>query len=164
MVSTTLLARVRDGMTFPVMMKEMRSRMRGARASWLLFISTGLTIGMALTILVTRWDAATGAGGQDPQTLTRAMADIGRSLFIGLMLVEGLLGAFIAPALTAGTISNERERQTLEFLLLTRLSGANIALGKLCSALSFLFMLLLCSLPVTAVVFLFGGVSPGQFC
>ena len=45
---------------------------------------------------------------------------------------------------------------------MTRLSCLNIALGKLVSSLSFMAMMLLCSLPVLAMTLLLGGVSPAQ--
>jgi len=157
-----LLTRVRDGLTFPVMMKEMRSRMRGTRAPWMILISTVVTISVAMLMLGMHWNDA--VNGSSMSIIAHTMAELGRMLFGVLVLVEGMLAALLAPALTAGAISSEREQQTLEFLQLTRLSGTNIALGKLFSALSFLFLLLLCALPVGAVVFLLGGVSPGQFC
>ena len=45
---------------------------------------------------------------------------------MGLMLLS-------APAMTAGTISGERERQTLDLLLMTKMSSLSIVIGKLLS-------------------------------
>ncbi|MHB0936354.1 MAG: ABC transporter permease [Armatimonadota bacterium] len=150
--------RLQWSLSFPVLMKEMRSRMRGIRAPILLFITTGLTVLVGLLIIGTQWSsfADESYGGYNN------MADIGKSLFIGLVILEGILCSLIAPALTAGAISIEREQQTLELLLLTRLSCTNIVLGKLLSSLGFLVVMLLCSLPVWAISFLLGGVDPGQ--
>ncbi|MHB9107530.1 MAG: ABC transporter permease [Armatimonadota bacterium] len=150
--------RLQWSLSFPVLMKEMRSRMRGIRAPILLFITTGLTVLVGLLIIGTQWSSFAGEsyGGYNN------MADIGKSLFIGLVILEGILCSLIAPALTAGAISIEREQQTLELLLLTRLSCTNIVLGKLLSSLGFLVVMLLCSLPVWAISFLLGGVDPGQ--
>lgn len=150
--------RLHLNMALPVLMKEMRSRMRGLRAPVLLLITTGITIAVGLIIIMTQWsDYADDVSG-----LHDSMANIGHSLFIGLIIVEAILAALIAPALTAGSISIEREQQTLEFLLLTRLSCHNILLGKLVSSLSFLLMMMLCSLPVLAISFLLGGVDPAM--
>ncbi len=79
-------------------------------------------------------------------------------------MLEAILCGLIAPALTAGAISIEREQQTLDLLLLTRLSDVNILFGKLFSALSFIAMILICALPVVAISFLLGGVAPAQLC
>jgi ABC-type transport system involved in multi-copper enzyme maturation permease subunit len=66
---------------------------------------------------------------------------------------------FIAPALTSGAITGERERQTYDLLRTTLLSEPTFVLGKLESALAYLFMLLLAAIPLQSVAFLFGGVS-----
>ena len=61
---------------------------------------------------------------------------------------------------TLDRISLEREKQTLDLLTTTPISSLAIILGKLLSALSWVFLLLLASIPVTALVFTFGGVGP----
>jgi len=150
--------RKRPGLSLPVLMKEMRSRMRGIRAPILLFITTGLTILVGLLIVGMSWNSY----ADGPYDTYSNLAEIGKALFIGLVILEGILCAVIAPALTAGAISIEREQQTLDLLLLTRLSCSNIVLGKLFSSLGFLLVVLLCSLPVWAISFLLGGIDPGQ--
>ena len=42
------------------------------------------------------------------------------------------------------------------------MSSLWIVLGKLLSSLSYVFLLMLAALPLFSLVFLFGGVSPGQ--
>jgi hypothetical protein len=76
------------------------------------------------------------------------------------MMLQTLMVAVLAPAATAGAISSEREHQTLELLAVTPISSLAIVLGKLLSALAWLFVLILASIPVTALVFVFGGVAP----
>jgi hypothetical protein len=85
---------------------------------------------------------------------------VGRGIFIGLMMLQTLMVAVLAPAATAGAISSEREHQTLELLAVTPISSVAIVLGKLLSALAWVFVLILASIPVTAIVFVFGGVAP----
>jgi hypothetical protein len=74
--------------------------------------------------------------------------------------VETLLVVFLAPASTAGAISLEREKQTLDMLAATPISSLAIVVGKLLSALAYVFLLIAASIPLTAIVFVFGGVSP----
>ena len=83
-------------------------------------------------------------------------------LFIMLALLQMALVLFITPGLTAGAISSEREKQTLNMLLMTTQSSAQIVIGKLTSSIAYLGLLLIAGLPIYSVVFLFGGVSPWQ--
>ncbi|MER1999734.1 MAG: ABC transporter permease subunit [Lysinibacillus sp.] len=83
-------------------------------------------------------------------------------LFLVLSVAQILLVLFITPGLTAGSISTEREKQTLNMLLTTTQTSWQIILGKLTSSLAYLALLLLASLPIYSIVFLFGGVAPLQ--
>ena len=60
---------------------------------------------------------------------------------------------------TAGAISGERERQTFDLLRTTLLSAESFVLGKLISALSYVFLLVLVSIPLQSIAFLLGGLS-----
>ena len=73
--------------------------------------------------------------------------------------IEYVLILFIIPAMTAGSISGEREKQTLEILLTTRISTLQIVLGKLASSISMMLLLAFSSMPIVAMVFSIGGIS-----
>jgi ABC-2 type transport system permease protein len=75
-------------------------------------------------------------------------------------VLQLVLIIFVTPATFSTAISGERQRQTLDLLLVTRLSSLGITLGKLIAAVSFDLLLLVCSLPIFSLVFLFGGVGP----
>ncbi len=136
--------------------KELRGRMRGRRAFVVLTVHLLLVAGFAWMIegLAER-TIASGFGGA-----FSASAEIGRQMFTALLALLTLIVLVLAPASTAGAISLEREKQTLDLLTTTPISSLAIILGKLLSALSWVFLLLLASIPVTALVFTFGGVSP----
>jgi ABC-type transport system involved in multi-copper enzyme maturation permease subunit len=142
--------------------KELRGRMRGRRAFviltlYLLFLAT---IGWAWELIVARHYDASGSlnGG----SAAFASALIGQEIFGALLLVETLLVVFLAPAFTAGAISLEREKQTLDMLATTPISSVAIVIGKLLSALTYVFILIGASIPLTAMVFVFGGVGPDE--
>ena len=84
-----------------------------------------------------------------------------RYMFTVLSMVQLALIMFMTPGLTAGVISGERERQTLNMLLTTEQSSTSIILSKLISSVAFLFLMISASLPLYSIVFLYGGVSPG---
>jgi ABC-type transport system involved in multi-copper enzyme maturation permease subunit len=66
----------------------------------------------------------------------------------------------VAPALTSGAISVEREKQTLELLITTPVSTLGLVVGKLFSSLAYVFLLIAASVPLMSIVFAFGGLAP----
>lgn len=80
------------------------------------------------------------------------------SLYIFVATVEFTLLLFLVPAISAGTISGERERQTLDLMLTTSMSPTDIVLGKLLASLSTVLLLIVSSFPIIALVFIYGGV------
>lgn len=147
-----LIQDVRVFRTNPVMLKELRERMRGARAFVVITVYLGLMSAFALLLyLIQR--------GVLQSQRTSVTGELGRVLFIGVVGVELLLIIFIAPALTAGAVTTERERKTYDLLQITLLPRASFIIGKLESALSYIFLLLLAAIPLQSIAFLFGGVS-----
>lgn len=85
-------------------------------------------------------------------------------LYSAISVMQIILVVFIVPSLTAGSIAGEREKQTLEILLTTRLSSGQIVRGKLASSISDLILVVFSSIPVMAIVFSIGGVRIGDLC
>ena len=144
-----------------IMVKELRSRMRGRRA----FIV--LTVYLAILALITYGvyavvaPAARGGGfgvgvggGQ-----ANASALIGQSIFSVLSIFQLILVCFIAPAFTSGQISMEREKQTLDLLVSTPMRPGAIVIGKLAAALAFVVLMIVAAIPITAIVLMYGGAS-----
>jgi ABC-type transport system involved in multi-copper enzyme maturation permease subunit len=152
------LAGITSGMV-AVGSKELRGRMRGPRAFIALTFYLALLAGFTVMIYLLQQQAAAQQaawGGGNPYV----SAQIGQAIFTTLLFLQVLLVVFLAPAATSGAISLEREKQTLDLLAATPVSTLGIVLGKLSSALAFVVVLVLASIPLTAVVFVFGGVAP----
>lgn len=158
-----------------VSIKELRGRMRGRRAFVVLTIYLLLLGLFAFGIYVyLKQQAATQTvtggfgdflgrpfpGGQVLGNGTALSAGIGHGIFGGLLFLETLLVLVLAPAFTTGAISLEREKQTLDLLVTTPLSTLGMIIGKLFSALTYVFLLILASVPLASLVFVFGGVGP----
>lgn len=137
----------------PVLVKEVKLRFRSLKSFiGILFYLIAMSIFVFGFIFLTT--AFSGTGFFRPE----------ESFFLFGLLTYIQLGLilFITPGLTAGTISTEREKQTLNILLTTSQSSMQIILGKLSSSIAFLVLMLIAGLPIYSLVFLFGGISPGQ--
>ena len=93
----------------------------------------------------------------------RLTADVQYSSFLDLYefvaTIEFVMLMFIMPAITSGTISGERERRTLDLMLTTGLNSWEIVSGKLGAALVTMFLVIVSSFPVFALVFVYGGIT-----
>ena len=137
--------------------KELRGRMRGRRAFVIVTIYLLLLAGFALMVeRLMEQSFTSGFGGSS----AFAGAAIGQGIFAGLLMLMTLQVVFLAASSTAGGISLEREKQTLELLVATPISSLAIVVGKLLSALVYVFLLIAASVPLMAVVFVYGGVAP----
>jgi ABC-type transport system involved in multi-copper enzyme maturation permease subunit len=137
----------------PILVKELRSRMRGSRA----FITLTAALVLMALMMIGLASLFTRAGNTFGNMLS---PQIGQTLFVGLVIFELLLVCTVTPAVTAGEISTEREKLTFEMLLSTPLGPAKIIWGKLISALSYVFLLIFAAIPLASLVFLFGGIAP----
>ncbi len=136
----------------PVALKELRGRMRGARAFVVLTVYIFLM--SAFTVLLYAIYSASAE-----ITLNTTGGVIGKLIFGGVVAIELFLVCFIAPAFTAGAISGERERRTYHLLRTTLLSARRLVFGKLVAALTYIFLLLLVAVPLQSMAFLMGGVT-----
>lgn len=141
----------------PVILKELRGRMRGRQAFVLLTLYLGL-IAFFIVVIYNTMFGMTGATAWDPSA--RQIA--GKLIFGTVVLLELLLLSFIAPGLTAGAITSERERQTFDLLRTTLLSARDFVFGKLGSAFTYLFLLILTALPIQSLAFILGGVGMAE--
>lgn len=135
----------------PVLVKELRGRMRGARAFVLLTIYLLILSGVSLLF----YAAIADVSASD----LNSGRTIGKSLFLLIAAVALIEVCIITPALTAGSIAGERERQSYDLLIASLLSPWQIVWGKLAAALSFALLLILAIVPMMSLAFLFGGVS-----
>jgi ABC-type transport system involved in multi-copper enzyme maturation permease subunit len=136
----------------PIVTKEVRSRMRTWRAPVVLVAF--LTVLAAVGYAAYRASAPLVNG-------TSNRGQVGLAVFAALSATVMVLVALIVPGLVGGAVSGERERQTLDLLLVTPVGPARIIAGKLASALLFVLLLVVAALPLFSVVFILGGVDLG---
>lgn len=137
----------------PVFVKELRGRMRGARAFVVLTFYLALLGAFTGLMYLAVAESSMSVSGQSN------VGEVGRTLFVSIVAIEMLLVSFIAPAFTAGAISGEREHQTFDLLQTTLLRPGSLVVGKLLSAMLFVLLLLLAAVPLQSIAFFFGGVG-----
>ncbi|MBR5429251.1 MAG: ABC transporter permease subunit [Firmicutes bacterium] len=82
--------------------------------------------------------------------------------YLALLIAQFVLIILIAPAMTSASIAGERERQTLDLLLVTNTGSFRIVTGKALESFAVLALLILCGLPVMSLCLLTGGISLWQ--
>ena len=135
----------------PIYWQEVRVSSRSFRLPLIVFLCDTI---MALAALLNMYSMVTQA---------KATAEIQYASFLNLYVlvacIEFVMILLIVPALTSGSISGERERQTLNLLLTTRMTPADMVVGKLMASLSTMILLIVSGFPVLALVFIYGGVT-----
>ncbi|BCL80369.1 ABC transporter permease [Ktedonobacteria bacterium brp13] len=136
-------------MTFvALLIKEMRLMTRRERTVWLM-------VGYIVLLGIIGWFELHSLGNTD-------WSSIGTILYTTLLIIQFVLVLFVTPAFTTTMINGEKERQTFDMLLCSRLSPAALIGGKLLSGLINALLLIVSSIPLFSLVFFFGGISPLQ--
>lgn len=139
----------------PVILKELRGRMRTRQAFVWLTLYVGL-IAIFIVVIYSSLFSSRIVWNPDDRQIA------GKVIFGTVVLLEFLLLGFIAPGLTAGAITSERERQTFDLLRTTLLSARDLVLGKVGSAFGYLFLLILTAIPIQSLAFFLGGVEMAE--
>lgn len=136
-----------------MILKDLRTRMRGLRSFIL------LTAHLMILVL-----AVSGAYllFASELTITGNLEDrrlFGKGIFGLLIWIELVMVSFVAPALTSGAISSERERQTYDLLRVTLLPAGQLVIGKYLPGLFYVILLLFTAIPLQGPSYLIGGVT-----
>lgn len=140
-------------MTNPILAFGAKQRMRSSRTPLLVTLYASALALVAVLMVYRPYLQPTVAVGEMQRSL------VGYVFMLALQF--GLL-VLVAPAMTAGSISGERERQTLDLLLVTNTGAAQIVFGKLLESFAFLALMVLSSLPMLSMVLLTGGATFAQ--
>src|SRR2546430_9822449 len=150
-----------------LVIKEFQTWLRGRvtfAAFSLLVLLVGLLVFlMGMLILAPDANAAPAVFSSQTTTSTNILV-ANRAIFlfgsVGLCVI--LAAAVVAPAVSASAFATERERGTLDLLLLQGPGPVRIVLGKVLAALIFSLLLLAVGAPFFAPSWSFGGVQADQ--
>ena len=138
----------------PILIRELRGRMRNPRAFWVL---VGFLTAVAGTALLVYAASYLSTDGQSSGNNT-----IGNTVFFTLIVTAMAVLTIMAPVMAAGSIAGERERQTFDLLLTSQLSAGTIIFGKILATLAYCGLLLSAMTPLIAMTILMGGVDLGE--
>jgi ABC-type transport system involved in multi-copper enzyme maturation permease subunit len=141
----------------------LRGRLTFAAFTLLVLLVSLLVFLLGMLILAPDANAAPALFSTTSTTSTNLLV-ANRAIFlfgaVGLCVI--LAAAVVAPAVSASAFASERERGTLDLLLLQGPGPARIVLGKVLAALVFSLLLLAVGVPFFAPAWSFGGVQPDQ--
>lgn len=139
----------------PVFSREFVTAPR--RARW--YVARGAYVGALLVLLSTSWQVL--AGTRSIRSLDD-LAQFSIAAFQVLAPLQLIIAVFLGAVSAAVTVAQEKDRRTLDLLLITRLSNSELVLGKLLASLLQVFTYLLAGAPVFALMTLWGGLGFDQ--
>ncbi len=143
-------------LTGPIFDKELRVSSRRRRNYVLRFVYVGLFT----CLLAMIWQGGVSQGTSALYQSAR-MAEAGMAIMTVVVWFQFIATQAIAIVMLSTSISDEIYHRTLGVLMTTPIGGFQIVLGKLLSKLLQLVLLLGISLPLLAIVRVFGGVPWG---
>jgi len=147
----------------PVIVNELRSRMRGRRAFLILAAHLFLLSGLTFIIYISIYEQSQMYSGYyyggGFQRMLEASSNLGKGIFYSTTFLLLFIVSLVGPAFTAGAIVSEKDRQTYDLLVITALSPKDIVMGKLNAILIFMGLLILATLPFQSMAYFFGGVA-----
>jgi len=139
----------------PVFTREVVTAPRRAR----LYISRVVYVGALLVLVSTIWQVMAGA-----QTINDIgeLAQLGATSFQFMAPLQLAVTLFFSALLGAGAVAAEKDRRTLDLLLLTELTNVELVLGKLLSSLVAILPMIVSAIPLFVIISLLGGVTLEQ--
>ncbi|MHC4166720.1 MAG: ABC transporter permease [Planctomycetota bacterium] len=140
-------------LTGPIFDKELRVSSRRRRN----YVLRSVYLFFLMSLLLIVWINVIELGGSGLYLVSR-MAEAGKTVIVCVVCFQFCVTQTLAVVMLSASISDEINSRTLGLLMTTPISGLQIVLGKLLSKLLQLILLLAISLPLLAIVRVFGGV------
>jgi ABC-type transport system involved in multi-copper enzyme maturation permease subunit len=131
-----------------------------AARRWQLYAMRAGFVGLILIGMASIWSRELPQAARGAAVSFRDLARFGEQMYLTIAQIELTLVLLVAPAATAGAVCLDKARGTLDHMLVTDLSNAEIVLGKLGVRLIPVLGLIACTLPVLALASLLGGIEP----
>jgi ABC-type transport system involved in multi-copper enzyme maturation permease subunit len=143
-------------LTGPIFDKELRVSSRRRRN----YVLRSAYLLVLIILVAGAWSIAfLRSSGTSVAWQVSRTAEIGRSLIITITWFQFLTAQILAAVMLSNSISDEIRRGTMDVLMTTPINCVQIVLGKLFSKLFQLILMLAVSLPLLAVIRVFGGIQ-----
>ncbi len=147
-------------LTGPIFDKELRVASRRKRYYWL----RGAFILLLLLFIWWAWSTETSFGSGSAAYVSARMSTVSRAVVNAVVWLEFITLPLLAALIMSNSISQEINRRTLDVLLTTPITALQLAMGKLLSCLLQLAILVGITLPLLAIIRVFGGVPWDYTC
>jgi ABC-type transport system involved in multi-copper enzyme maturation permease subunit len=118
-------------------------------------------VAYGLCLLFLLWTRFQEFNARHPQGGTvEEVQTFAEAAFVSFAGAQGIALLGLIPALVAGVIADEHQRKTLHYLLASRLSSAEIVLGKLGARMVHVAAFVALGIPVVCLLALYGGLNP----
>ncbi|MDX2176627.1 MAG: hypothetical protein SF028_09150 [Candidatus Sumerlaeia bacterium] len=148
-----LLANIVDN---PILTRELRRRMRKKE---LIYSVVGYIIALTVATLLVLFAFSPGLFQSVNTRMLEQLANTGTQLFRWITVIQVLLVLIIAPTITAGMTTGEKERKTFDFLRVTTITPWMYVTGCFLSTVFYVALALTCAFPLLSLVFVYGGVA-----
>lgn len=139
----------------PVFNRELATAPR----SWRLYLSRAIYVGALFGLVCTAWLILFGS---QPMRTLGDLARFGSAIFALLAPVQLAMAIGFSALLTAAAVAQEKDRRTLDLLLMTRMTNSELVIGKLLASMLTVLVLILSAAPLFLLLAMLGGVSHGQ--
>jgi ABC-type transport system involved in multi-copper enzyme maturation permease subunit len=127
--------------------------------NWRLYFVRALYVAALFALVATAWLILFGS--QPVRTLSD-LSRFGAAAFALVAPVQLAIAVAFSALLAAAAVAQEKDRRTFELLLLTRMTNAELVLGKLLASMLTVLVLIFAGLPLLMMLVLLGGVSHAQ--
>lgn len=139
----------------PVFTREVTTTPR----SWRLYFSRALYVAALFGLVLTAWLILIGS---QPVRSLDDLSRFGAVVFALVAPVQLAVAMGLAALLTAAAVAQEKDRKTLDLLLMTNLTNPELVLGKLLASMLQVIVFVIAGIPLLMLLVLLGGVSYGQ--
>ena len=139
----------------PIFDKELRVTSRRLRYYLLRF---GYIVGLGIILFIAWANSMLISTVNSTAWQISQLSVMGNTIVVTIVWFQFIAGQFLAASMLSNSISDEIYRRTLGILMTTPMNSFHIVTGKLFSRLLQIILLLAISLPLLAIIRVFGGV------
>jgi len=133
----------------PILIKELKVRARSVHIPIFVMVYNGVLALIGIFMLISSMDMLKVKGQLDYGQMN--------DMFLSIGIIQCIMVIMVTLSVSASSFSSEKERGTLDLLLMTPVSTLEVVNGKLLSCVLTVFLLATSSLPIMLLGTIYGG-------